>query len=67
MSRIAFSVEGRRVASVVVPAGQRSVTVSLPVGAVSARVTFRNGASPRTRHARTRRCGARTVRPQFTG
>ncbi len=67
MRRIAFSVNGRRVATVVVPAGRRSVTVSLPVGAVSARVTFRNGAAARTLRARARRCAARAVRPQFTG
>ena len=67
MRRIVFSVNGRRVATAVVPAGRRSVTVSLPVGAVAARVTFRNGAPARTLRARTRRCAARTVRPQFTG
>jgi hypothetical protein len=67
MRRIVFSVNGRRVATVVVPVARRSLTVSLPVGAVSARVTFRNGASPRTLRAQTRRCAARTVRPQFTG
>jgi hypothetical protein len=67
MRRIAFSVNGRRVATVVVPAGRRSVTVSLPVGAVSARVTFRNGAPARTLRAGTRRCAALAVRPQFTG
>jgi opacity protein-like surface antigen len=67
MRRVVFSVNGRRVATVVVPVGRRSVTVSLPVGAVTARVTFRNGASARTLRARTRRCAARTVRPQFTG
>ena len=67
MRRIVFSVNGRRVATVVVPAGRRTVTVSLPVGAVSARVTFRNGASAQTLRARTRRCAARAVSPQFTG
>jgi hypothetical protein len=67
MRSIAFAVDGRRVATVVVPVGRRSVTVSLPVGAVAARVTFRNGAAARTLRAPTRRCAARTIRPQFTG
>jgi hypothetical protein len=67
MRRIVFSVNGRRVATVVIRAGRRSVAVSLPIGAVSARVTFRNGAPARTLHARTRRCAGRAVRPQFTG
>jgi hypothetical protein len=67
MRRVVFSVDGRRAATVFVRADRRSVTVSLPVGAVSARVTFRNGAPARTLRARTRRCAARTVRPQFTG
>jgi hypothetical protein len=67
MRRIVFSVNSRRAATVVVPAGRRSVTRSLPIGAVSARVTFRNGASARTLRARTRRCTGRAVRPQFTG
>jgi hypothetical protein len=67
MRRIVFSVNGRRVKTVAVRAGRRSVTVSLPVGAVSARITFRNGAPARTLRARARRCAAQTVRPQFTG
>jgi hypothetical protein len=67
MRRIVFSVDGRRVRTLVVPAGRRSVTVSLPSGKVSARVTFRNGATARTLRATTRRCAARVVRPQFTG
>jgi hypothetical protein len=65
--RIVFSVNGRRVATVTVPAGRRSATVALPVGAVSARVTFRNGAPARTLRARTRQCAAQGVSPQFTG
>jgi len=67
MRRIVFSVNGRRVAAAVVRPGRRTVTVSLPIGAVSARVTFRNGASARTLRASTRRCAGRAVRPQFTG
>jgi hypothetical protein len=65
--RIVFTVNGRRAATVTVRAGRRSVTVMLPVGAVSARVTFRNGAPARTLRARTHQCAAQTVRPQFTG
>jgi hypothetical protein len=67
MRRIVFSVNGRRVRTVNVRAGRRSVTVSLPVGAVRARVTFRNGARARTLRATPRRCNAGAVRPQFTG
>jgi hypothetical protein len=67
MRRIVFTVNGRRAATIIVPAGRRTVTVSLPVGAVSARVTFRNGAAARTLRARTRRCAASAVSPQFTG
>ena len=67
MRRIVFSVNGHRVKTVNVRPGRRSVTVSLPAGAVTARVTFRNGASARTLRARTRTCATRVVRPSFTG
>ena len=67
MRRIVFSVNGRSVKTVVVRAGRRTVTVSLPIGAVTARVTFRNGATARTLHATTRACAPRVVRPSFTG
>jgi hypothetical protein len=67
MRRIVFSVNGRRVATAGVPTGRRRGTVSLPIGAVSARVTFRNGASARTLRARTRGCARGDARPQFTG
>jgi hypothetical protein len=67
MRRIVFSVNGRRIKTVDVRAGRRSVTVSLPIGAVTARVTFRNGAAARTLRATTRACAPRVVRPNFTG
>lgn len=71
---VTFSVAGRRVRSVTVPAGRRTLTVSLPVrrfGArrqsVQARVTFRNGAPARTLAASATRCAQGAVAPQFTG
>jgi hypothetical protein len=72
--RVTFLVGGRRVRTVTVPAGRRSITVSLPVrrfGArrqsVQARVTFRNGAAVRILTAPATRCAQATVSPQFTG
>ncbi|MEA2382183.1 MAG: hypothetical protein QOH72_2154 [Solirubrobacteraceae bacterium] len=72
--RITLFVAGRRVKTITVPAGRRSVTVSVPVrrfGArrqsVQARVTFRNGAAPRTLTASATRCAQTAVSPQFTG
>ena len=67
MRRVVFSVNGRRIKTVDVRAGRRSVTVSLPFGAVTARVTFRNGAAGRTLRATVRSCAPRVVRPNFTG
>ena len=67
MRRVVFSVGGHRIKTVAVRAGRRSVTVSLPFGRVTARVTFRNGAAPRTLHATARSCAQRVVRPSFTG
>jgi hypothetical protein len=73
MRRIAFRVNGRVVRTVNVRAGQRSVRASLPMTSrraaqvVTARVTFRNGARPRTLVARTSRCAQAAVQPQFTG
>jgi hypothetical protein len=72
--RVTFRVAGRVVRTVTVPAGRRSLTVNLPVrrfGArrqsVTARVTFRNGAAPRTLTASATRCAQGAVSPQFTG
>jgi hypothetical protein len=73
MRRITIRVNGRVVRTVNVPSGRRSVLVSLPMRSrraaqvVTARVTFRNGARPRTLVARTQRCAQAAVQPQFTG
>jgi hypothetical protein len=73
MRRITFRVNGRVVRTVNVRAGQRSVRASLPMTTrraaqvVTARVTFRNGARPRTLVTRTARCAQAAVAPQFTG
>jgi len=73
MRRITFRVNGRVVRTVNVRAGQRSVRASVPMTSrraaqvVTARVTFRNGARPRTLVARTARCAEAAVQPQFTG
>jgi hypothetical protein len=70
---VTFSVNGKRQRTVQARAGQRQFSLHLGVHArverVTARVTFRSGASPRTRtlHATVRRCAAAQVRPQFTG
>jgi len=72
--RVTFWVGGRRVRTVAVAAGRRSITVSLPVrrfGArrqpVQARVTFGSGARARTLTASATRCAEGAVSPQFTG
>jgi phage tail sheath gpL-like len=72
--RVAFFVGGRQVRTVTMRAGQRSLTVSLPVrrvGArrqsVRARVSFRNGAAPRNLTTTATRCAQGAVSPQFTG
>jgi hypothetical protein len=73
MRDIAFSINGRHVRTVTIRAGQRSVKASLPMKhprstqVVTARVRFRNGASPTTLSARTARCGQAAVQPTFTG
>jgi hypothetical protein len=73
MRRITFRVNGRVVRTVNVRAGRRSVRASLPMTTrraaqvVTARVTFGNGARPRTLVARTARCAQAAVAPQFTG
>ena len=70
---IAFSINGRHVRTVNVRAAQRAVNTSLPMRdrrasqVVTARVTFRNGAQPRSLTARAARCGQAAVRPTFTG
>src|SRR3954447_10876500 len=72
--RVTLFVAGRRIRTITVPAGRRSITVSVPVrrfGArrqsVQARVTFRNGAPARTLTASATRCAQSAVSPQFTG
>jgi hypothetical protein len=62
------------VRTVSVRANQRTVRVSVPLprgGAarqtVTVRVTFRNGATPRTLTTRATRCAQGAVSPQFTG
>jgi hypothetical protein len=73
MRRITFRVNGRVVRTVNVGTSQRSVRASLPMSSrraaqvVTARVTFRNGARPRTLVTRTARCAQAAVAPQFTG
>jgi hypothetical protein len=74
MRDIAFAINGRHVRTITVRrAGQRSVTVSLPMRnrrasqLVTARVRFRNGARARTLGTRTSRCGQAAVQPTFTG
>jgi hypothetical protein len=74
MRDIAFAINGRHVRTITVRrAGQRSVTVSLPMRnrrasqLVTARVRFRNGARARTLETRTSRCGQAAVQPTFTG
>jgi hypothetical protein len=71
--RIELTVNGRRVRTVIARTGQRTFTVSLPVGRgtvqrVAARVLFSNGARSRTLRTTVLRCAARrVVAPQFTG
>ena len=72
--QVTFSVNGRRVRTVSVRASQRTVRVSVPLSrggaarqTVTVRVTFRNGAAPRTLTARATRCAQGAVSPQFTG
>jgi hypothetical protein len=71
--RIEFTVNGRRVRTVIARNGQRTFTVTLPVAKgtvqrVAARVVFRNGARSRTLRTTVLRCAPRrVVQPQFTG
>jgi hypothetical protein len=70
---VTFSVNGKRQRTIQARAGQRRFSLHLGIRSrlerVTARVTFRSNASPRTRtlHATVRRCAAAQVRPQFTG
>ena len=69
--RIEFTVNGRRVRTVIARSGQRTFSVALPVAKgtvqrVAARVVFANGARSRTLRATVLRC-APAVAPQFTG
>ena len=69
--RIEFTVNGRRVRTVIARGGRRSFTVRLPAGKgtvqrVAARVVFANGARSRTLRTTVLRC-APAVAPQFTG
>jgi hypothetical protein len=71
--RIEFTVNGRRVRTVVARGAQRTFTVTLPLGRgtvqrVAARVAFSNGAPARTLRTTVIRCAPRrAVAPQFTG
>ncbi len=74
MRHVTFFVNGRRVRSVAVRPGQRSLTVSVPLRrsgsarqTITARVSFTNGANARTVAAHARRCAQAAVQPQFTG
>jgi hypothetical protein len=74
MRQVRFSLNGRRARTVTVTRGVRLVTALVPLGrsgprvqTVRARVTFRNGAAPRTLTASVRRCAPARVAPQFTG
>ena len=74
LRRITLFVNGHRVRSVVVRPGRRSITVAVPLPRsgparrrLIARVSFRNGARPRTLTARATRCAQAPVVPQFTG
>jgi hypothetical protein len=74
MRQVRFSVNGQRARTVNVSPGARSVTALVAlrrngpaVQAVTTRVSFRNGAAPRTLEAPARRCTPVAVIPQFTG
>jgi hypothetical protein len=70
--RIVFTVNGRRVKTVVARGNRRAFTVTLPaargtVQRVAAGVTFANGAPARTLRTTMLRCAPRRVVRQFTG
>jgi hypothetical protein len=74
MRQVRFSVKGRPARTVTVAAGRRSITTLValrprgPVAQkVTTRITFRNGARPRTLVAVARRCSSAAVVPKFTG
>ena len=72
MRSVALFVNGKHVRTIRVAAGTTKVRASVPIVAgraqkVSARVSFRNGARPRTLVHRAVRCAAAAVQPQFTG
>jgi hypothetical protein len=74
MRTVRFSVKGRPSRTVTVAAGRRSVSALVPLRMhgpaaqrVTTRITFRNGARPRTLVAVATRCGAAAVAPTFTG
>jgi len=73
MRSVAFSINGRPVKTLRA-SGRRSIIASLPLRrtaartqAVTARVTFSNGARARTLTARVTRCSQAAVAPTFTG
>jgi len=72
MRAVTLFVNGRRVRTLRVAAGTTVVRASVPIirgraQTVSARVSFRNGARPRTLVHSAVRCAAVAVQPQFTG
>jgi hypothetical protein len=73
MRQVRFSIDGRRVRTLNVPRGALVVRALVPLRSsgpanqtVTTRVTFRNGAAPRTFRTSARRC-LQAVSPQFTG
>ena len=74
MRQVRFSVKGRPARTVNVAPGARRISVLValrprgaPVQKVTTRITFRNGARPRTLATAARRCSSGAVLPQFTG
>ena len=74
MRQVRFSVKGRPARTVNVAPGARRISVLValrprgaPVQKVTTRITFRNGARPRTLATVARRCSSGAVLPQFTG
>ncbi len=72
--RVTILVDNRRVRTLTMRDGLRSVTVAVPLRrsgparqTVRVHVTFRTGAAPRTLTARATRCARTAVGPQFTG
>jgi hypothetical protein len=74
MRRVSFSVKGRRARTVTVAPGARRITALVAlrrhgpaVQKVTTRITFSNGAPPRTLVAAARRCAPTVVAPKFAG